>query len=185
MSSAPQLRRADREMSDARVEELLARGYCGRLATIGADGYPYVVPLLYVWMGGKIYTHNTRAPGHLRANVDANPRACFEIDEPGEVFGYGRFECDTAVSYASIVAFGSVSVVENRTEKERFCRALIDKYAAHVSGRPKSFFPRLDLIAVYAMTIERITGKESALPAVADQWPARDNTKTPNAIAPE
>lgn len=184
MSSAPQLRRADRQMSDARVEEFLARGYCGRLATVGADGFPYIVPLLYVWMDRKIYTHNTRAPGHLRANVDANPRACFEIDEPGEVFGYGRFECDTAVSYASIVAFGSVSVVEDRTEKERFCRALIDKYAAHVSGRPKSFFPRLDLIAVYAMTIERMTGKESVLPAAADQWPARDNTKTPNAIAP-
>src|SRR5437773_1312907 len=61
MSSSPQLRRADRQMSDARVEEMLARGYCGRLGTVGADGYPYVVPLLYVWMDGKIYTHNTIA----------------------------------------------------------------------------------------------------------------------------
>ncbi len=184
MSSAPPLRRADKQMSEARLQELLKRGYCGRLATVGADGFPYIVPLLYVWMDGKIYTHNTRAPGHLRANVDANPHACFEIDEPGEVFGYGRFECDTAISYSSIVAFGSVVVVDDRAEKDRFCRALIDKYAGHVSGRPKSFFPRLDLIAVYAMTIERITGKEAALPAISDQWPARDNTKTPKAVPP-
>lgn len=184
MSSAPQLRRADKQMSEARLQDLLTRGYCGRLATVGADGFPYIVPLLYVWMDGKIYTHNTRAPGHLRANVDANPHACFEIDEPGEVFGYGRFECDTAISYSSIVAFGSVVVVDDRAEKDRFCRALIDKYSGHVSGRPKSFFPRLDLIAVYAMTVERITGKEAALPAISDQWPARDNTKTPQAVPP-
>ena len=48
MSSAPQLRRADKQMSEARLQELLARGYCGRLATVGADGFPYIVPLLYV-----------------------------------------------------------------------------------------------------------------------------------------
>ena len=184
MSNAPQLRRADKQMSEARLQQLLAQGYCGRLATIGVDGFPYIVPLLYVWMDGKIYTHNTRAPGHLRTNVDANPRACFEIDEPGEVFGYGRFECDTSISYASIVAFGSVRVVDDRTEKERFCQALIDKYARHVTGRPKSFFPRLDLIAVYAMTVDRMTGKETTLPVVGEQWPARDLTKTPNAIPP-
>jgi uncharacterized protein len=184
MSNAPQLRRADRQMSEARLQELLKRGYCGRLATIGADGFPYVVPLLYVWMDGKIYTHNTSAPGHLRTNVDANPRACFEIDEPGEVFGYGRFECDTSVSYASVVAFGSIRVVDEREDKARFCTALIEKYAGDVSGRPKSFFPRLDQIAVYAMTVERITGKEAVLPAAAEQWPARDRTKTPQAVPP-
>jgi uncharacterized protein len=183
--SAPQLRRADRQMSDARVQEVLMRGYCGRLATISADGFPYIIPLLYVWMDGKIYTHNTRAPGHLRTNVDANLRACFEIDEPGEVFGYGRFECDTSVSYASVIAFGSIRVVDEREDKGRFCTALIDKYAAHVSGRPKSFFPRLDQITVYAMTVERITGKEAMLPVVSERWPARDRTKTPQATPPE
>jgi nitroimidazol reductase NimA-like FMN-containing flavoprotein (pyridoxamine 5'-phosphate oxidase superfamily) len=184
MSSSPTLRRADRQMDDARVEEMLARGYCGRLATVGADGFPYVVPLLYVWMEGKLYVHNTIARGHLRDNVDGNPRACFEIDEPGEVFGYGRFECDTAVSYRSVIAFGAVRVVEDRDEKARFCAALMEKYARHVSGRPKSFFPRLDQIAVYAMSIERVTGKEAMLPAVADQWPAADRTKTPRAAPP-
>lgn len=184
MSGTPELRRADKQMSETRVRELLTRGYCGRLATIGADGFPYVVPLLYVWMDDKIYTHNTAARGHLRANVDANPRACFEIDEPGEVFGYGRFECDTSLSYASVVAFGSVRVVENREDKARFCTALIDKYARHVPGRPQSFFPRLDQITVYAMTVERITGKETVLPVLSERWPARDRTKSPQAVPP-
>lgn len=81
MSSSPQLRRADRQLSEARVVEMLARGYCGRLATIGADGTPYVVPLLYVLLDGQVYVHNTSARGHLRENIDHNARACFEVDD--------------------------------------------------------------------------------------------------------
>ncbi len=184
MSNAPAIRRADRQMSDESVRELLTRGYCGRLATVDADGNPYIVPLLYVWMDGLIYVHNTQARGHLRENVDHNSRACFEIDEPGEVFGYGRFECDTSLSYRSVIAFGTVRVAEDREEKTRFCTALMQKYAQHVPERPKSFFPRLDHIAVYAMTVERMTGKESLLPAASQQWPAMDRTKTPNASPP-
>jgi nitroimidazol reductase NimA-like FMN-containing flavoprotein (pyridoxamine 5'-phosphate oxidase superfamily) len=177
MSNAP-VRRADKLMDEARVREVLASAYSGRLATVGADGWPYVVPLLYVYMGEQIYTHNAAARGHLRSNLEHDPRACFEIDEPGEVFGYGRFECDTSLSYASVIAFGKVRIVTDRDEKARFCSALMTKYAAHVPGRPKDVFPRIDHIAVYAMAIERATGKHAALPAAVDQWPARDRTKS-------
>ena len=31
---------------------LLAGGFAGRLGTVGPDGWPYVVPLLYVFMDG-------------------------------------------------------------------------------------------------------------------------------------
>jgi len=41
--------------------------------------------------------------------------------------------------------------------------------------------PRIDIITVYAAAVERSTGKEMALPAVSDQWPAIDRTKTPDA----
>jgi hypothetical protein len=101
-------------MAEARAREVLERGFCGRLATVGEDGWPYCVPLLYVCMDGDIFVHNTRAKGHLRTNVDHEPRVCFEVDEVGEVFPYGRFECDSTVAYASVVAFGRIRVVEAR-----------------------------------------------------------------------
>ena len=49
--------------------------------------------------------------------------------------------------------------------------------------REKNFFPRLDHITVYRFDIERMTGKAQTLPAVSEQWPAVDRTKTPNARA--
>ncbi len=48
-------------------------------------------------------------------------------------------------------------------------------------SRPKGFFPRLDEVTVYAIAIERMTGKETALPPAQGRWPALDRTKRPDA----
>jgi nitroimidazol reductase NimA-like FMN-containing flavoprotein (pyridoxamine 5'-phosphate oxidase superfamily) len=126
--------------------------------------------------------HNTRARGHLRANVDHEPRVCFEVDEPGEIFPYGRFECDSSVAYASVVAFGRIRVVEDLESRRRFFDALMAKYAkGRWSERPKGFYPRIDLITLYGIAVERLSGKETPLPEASQRWPALDNTKTPDA----
>src|SRR5215467_3008158 len=144
MSAPPQLRRSEKLMPEQRTLATLDQGFCGRLATIGPDGYPYCVPLLYVVMDGDIYLHNTSAKGHLRTNVEHDSRGCFEMDEPGAVFPYGRFECDTSVAFKSVIAFGRVRVVDDRTIKQRFFEALMEKYGKCETDRPAGFFPRLD-----------------------------------------
>jgi uncharacterized protein len=179
--SSPQLRRADRAMSKEGACEMLKHGFSGQLATISKDGYPYCIPLLYVWMDGEVYVHTTSALGHFRANVAREPRVCFEIDKPDEVFDYGRFECDSGLAYRSVILFGKIRIAEDNATKQRFCEALMAKYGKPDTGRPKGFFPRIDAITVYAISVERMTGKETALPAVCEQWPAKDRTKTPNA----
>ena len=179
--SSPQLRRADRMMSETRACEMLERGFSGRLATVGEDGYPYCIPLLYIRMDGEVYVHTGSATGHFRANVEREPRVCFEIDEPDQVFDYGRFECDSGLAYQSVILFGKIRIVEERMAKQSFCEALMEKYGKPDTVRPKGFFPRLDMITVYAIAVERMTGKEMALPPLSEQWPAKDRTKTPNA----
>jgi uncharacterized protein len=181
MSTPPQIRRADKVMSHERTLQTLQHGFCGRLATIGEDGYPYCVPMLYVWLNGEVCLHNAKARGHLRTSVDHESRVCFEIDEPGDVFPYGRFECDTSVAYRSVILFGKVRVVDETEAKQQFFEALMQKYAKSEWERPKGFFPRLDQITLYTVTVERMTGKEGPLPDVSRQWPALDGTKTPNA----
>ena len=183
MSGSPQVRRADKVMAEERARETLERGFCGRLATVGEDGWPYCVPLLYVCMDGEVFVHNTRAKGHLRANVDREPRVCFEIDEAGEVFAYGRFECDSTVAYRSVIVFGRIRVVEDLPTRQRFFNALMAKYAKKDWERPKGFYPRIDQITLYAIKIERMSGKETPLPEAVERWPAVDHTKSPNARA--
>ncbi len=179
--SSPHVRRADRMMSAERALETLANGYSGRLATVSGDGFPYCIPLLYLWMSGELYVHTASARGHLRANIEKERRVCFEIDEHEGVFDYGRFECDSGLAYRSVCLFGQIRIVEDEDIKQRFCEALMEKYGKPESQRPKGFFPRIDVITVYAITVDRMTGKEMALPPLSEQWPAKDRTKTPNA----
>src|SRR6202521_3642321 len=182
--SSPQIRRADRAMSDERTLETLAQGYSGRLATVSEDGFPYCVPLLYLWLDGEVYFHTTSAGGHLRANIERERRVCFEVDEQEGVFDYGRFECDSGLAYRSVCLFGRIRIVDDREVKQRFCEALMAKYGKPETKRPKGFFPRIDVITVYAIAVERMTGKEQSLPPLSEQWPAKDRTKTPNASLP-
>src|SRR5260370_27064618 len=123
MSGSPQVRRADKLMTEERARDALERGFCGRLATVGEDGWPYCVPLLYVCMDGEIFVHNTRAKGHLRANVDREARVCFEVDEAGEGFAYGGFECDSTVEDRSVIVFGRMRGVEDLATRARLFAA--------------------------------------------------------------
>jgi nitroimidazol reductase NimA-like FMN-containing flavoprotein (pyridoxamine 5'-phosphate oxidase superfamily) len=175
-----EVRRKDKLMPEAQIDEILRTAYCARMATAGKDGWPYICPLLYVWDGQKLWFHNSGAEGHLKANVRHDSKACFEIDIPGQVFAYGRFECDTSVEYQSVIAFGRISIEEGTTTKTRFFDNLMAKYYPEDASRKKHFYPRLDQITLYAMTIERITGKHTPLPAPEDRWPAADHTKSPH-----
>jgi len=179
--SSPQLRRADRQMSAQGADEMLERTFSGRLSVAGEDGYPYCVPLLYIWADQQVFLHGTSAPGHLQSNLRREPRACFELDEPDQVFDYGRFECDSGLAYRSVILFGRVHIADDRATKQWFCEKLMEKYGKPNSIRPKNFFPRLDIITVYRMTVERMTGKQRLLPPLSEQWPAKDFTRTPNA----
>jgi nitroimidazol reductase NimA-like FMN-containing flavoprotein (pyridoxamine 5'-phosphate oxidase superfamily) len=171
-------------MSDVRASETLSQGYSGCLATVGEDGFPYCIPLLYLWLDGELYLHTTSARGHLRANIEKEQRVCFEVDEQQGVFDYGRFECDSGLAYRSVCLFGRIRIVVDRDIKQRFCEALMAKYGKPKTQRPKNFFPRIDAITVYAIAVERMTGKEITLPPFSEQWPAKDRTKTPNASLP-
>jgi nitroimidazol reductase NimA-like FMN-containing flavoprotein (pyridoxamine 5'-phosphate oxidase superfamily) len=178
------LRRKDKEMSQSEIEDLLRNGFVGHFATVDAEGQPYVVPNLYVYEAGKIYSHNTQAQGHFRQNILVNPRVCFEIAEPGEVFPYGEFECDTSVSFRSAVCFGRIKILAEREAKQRFFDLFMAKYSEAEWERPKSFYPRLDQVTVYCLEIEQMTGKQNPLPAMSQRWPVVNNTRTPNAVAP-
>jgi hypothetical protein len=92
------------------------------------------------------------------------------------VFAYGRFECDTGTSYASVIAFGRITLVQPGEQRVWFFDELMKKCAPDIGGRPKSFYPRLHEIEVFALTAERLTGKETPLPAESQQRPALPDT---------
>jgi nitroimidazol reductase NimA-like FMN-containing flavoprotein (pyridoxamine 5'-phosphate oxidase superfamily) len=167
-------------MSSEDVDAFLTGAFCGRTATIGTDGYPYVVPNLFVWHDSTIFLHTARHPGHFADNVRHCARVSFEVDEPGEVFPYGIVECDTSVSYRSVVMFGCIRVVDGADDAAVFFRRFMTKYAPADSwGREKESFPRIPATTVYSITPEAITGKIGVLPPLDARWPHQNNTLSP------
>lgn len=177
------VRRKDKLMDRRAIDLFLERAAFAHFATVSANKDPYVVPNLFVYADGKVYLHTTLT-GHFRSNVETNSRVCFEAAEMGTVFPYGEFECDSSVSYISVVGFGTITIVEDRAAKTLFFDRFMAKYSDPKLSRPKSFYPRLDQITHYAVTIESVTGKHTPLPAVGEQWPAVNRTRSPGVMPP-
>ncbi|HEX2914110.1 MAG TPA: pyridoxamine 5'-phosphate oxidase family protein [Chloroflexia bacterium] len=179
------VRRKDKQMSQEEIENFLTQARVGHFGTVSPNGDPYVVPNLFVYADGKIYSHNTSANGHFRQNVEAHSRVCVEVAEIGQVWPYGEFECDTTTSYNSVVAFGSISLVNDPAEKSRFFDRFMAKYADPGWDRPKSFYPRLEQVTVYCVALETITGKKGGMPPLNEQWPAVNKTLSPGTVPPQ
>ena len=164
-----ELRRKDREMTSEETWAFLRRAFSGRLGTAGADGWPYVVPQLFIVHDDKLYFHSTVARGHTRSNIEANAKVCFEVDEPGFIFPYGdEAPCETSIGYESVILFGSCRIVEERPEKVTFFERFMEKYADSAWERPQ-VWPLVDATTVYEITVERITGKRRPV-VIADKW---------------
>ena len=58
-----EMRRKRQQLSREESIAVLERGTAGVLAVAGTEGYPYAVPLSYVYADGKLYFHSART-GH-------------------------------------------------------------------------------------------------------------------------
>ena len=178
------VRRTDKLMSRDQAEALLGRAPLAHFATTGADGMPYSVPNLFIFADGFLFTHTARQSGHFRSNIEHDPRISAAVTEMGTVYPYGATNCDTTISFASVIAFGTTRIEEDPAAKALFFDRLMAKYGDPAWRRPEGFYPRLGDTAVYCITIERLTGKAGPLPPMAERWPARDATRSPGAVPP-
>lgn len=126
-------RRKDRAVTDdAWIRAFLDRAAVGVLAT-ESEGQPFVNSNLYVYDPAEhaIYLH-TAFRGRTRANIEANPRVCFTVMEMGRLLP-DEVALEFSVEYASVVVFGSATIVNDPGEAKRALQALLDRYAPHLT----------------------------------------------------
>ena len=76
------MRRFKQQLSQEECESILAKVYRGFLSVNGEMGYPYTVPMNFVYENGHIYFHSA-LEGHKIDAIRLSPNACFTvIDEP-------------------------------------------------------------------------------------------------------
>lgn len=89
----------------------------------GDDGYPYTVPLSYVYCDGKIYFHSAKSGHKIDAIKNSSKVSFCVIDQdkivPEEYTTYFR----------SVIVFGNARFIEDDAEKRKAIEILGKKYA--------------------------------------------------------
>lgn len=156
------------------IEDILRRCRVGRFATIGEDGYPYIIPLNYVYWQGAIYFHCSRK-GMKIDNIAADNRVCFEVDIPlaylsSDFYHDGKPPCMVHQFYHSVIIKGRAELVEESEEKVGALNALVASHEPGVELIPiTADTPAVDICAVVAVRIEEMTGKRDLAQKKNDQ----------------
>jgi hypothetical protein len=156
--------RSERQMPDAEAREFLRQHAVAHVGTADAAGWPYVVPLMYVYEEGELlYLHTGPHQGHFLANIQENSRICIEVDEPGALQRGKPSACNSALVYKSVIAYGTVHVVDGPTAKEKkawFFDRLLERLNEPLSAYEPGY-PMLDRIILYEVALEIVTGKNN------------------------
>ena len=149
--------------------EVLKKATSGTLALLGDGGYPYAVPISYVYDDGKLYFHSAMS-GHKVDAIRSCDKASFcVIDQdcvrPAEYTTYFR----------SVIAFGRISIVEDEEgardvdniggghqEKLAIARNLGNRYNPNQEeALQKELEHGLARMLAIRLDIEHLTGKEA------------------------
>ena len=136
--------------------EILERNTRGVLALSGDEGYPYAVPMSYVYAEGKIYFHSAKN-GHKIDAIQRNEKASFCVIDQDQIVPkkYTTF-------FRSVIVFGRLRLVEDMEEMRRIAATLAMKYSADFKeGIPKEINASIRNMAVLELTIDHITAKEA------------------------
>lgn len=150
------MRRKRQQLSDEESIAILENATSGTLALLGDGGYPYAVPISYVYDDGKLYFHSAMS-GHKVDAIRGCDRASFcvidhDCVKPTEYTTYFR----------SVIAFGRIRIVEDEAEKLVIARLLGNRYNPNQEeALQKELEHGLARMLAIRLDIEHLTGKEA------------------------
>ena len=150
------MRRFKQELQQNEIERILRHNTSGVLALIDTDGYPYSVPLSYVYSDDKIYFHSAKS-GHKIAAIKNCNKATFCVIDKDDVQPekYTTF-------YKSVIAFGNVEIVGDNAETLYAIKELGEKYYPNHDKELQTEIEKFkSAFLIIRFDIEHITGKQA------------------------
>lgn len=151
-----EMRRSKQLLNTDYAISMLDKATSGVLAVHGDDGYPYAVPLSYVYHDGSIYFHSAKE-GHKLDAIKNNDKVSFCVillDNPvGEGF---------TTYFMSVIAFGRARIIEDAEEKQKTIEILSDRYFPDIKEASLEEIKQSnERFLMIEMKIEHITGKQA------------------------
>ena len=156
MSGFREMRRKRQQLSDEESISILQKATSGTLALLGDNGYPYAVPISYVYSDSKLYFHSALS-GHKIDAIRNCDKASFCVIDKDDVQPerYTTF-------FRSVIVFGRIHIIEDDTEKLAMARMLGNRYNPNNDeSLQKEIEGGLSRMLMIRFDIEHLTGKEA------------------------
>ena len=156
MSYFREMRRKRQQLSEAESIAILEKATSGILALLGDEGYPYAVPISFIYTDGKLYFHSALS-GHKVDAIRQCDKASFCVIEQDDIQPekYTTF-------YRSVIAFGRIHIIEEEQEKLETARLLGNRYNPNNEDRLRQELEKgLSRMLMIRFDIEHLTGKEA------------------------
>lgn len=150
------MRRFRQQLSDDESVGILKKATSGTLALLGDNGYPYAVPISYVYAEGKLYLHSALS-GHKVDAIRNCDKASFCVIEQDNIHPK-----EFTTYFRSVIAFGRIHIVEDDVEKLSAARLLSERYnPGDDEGFQKELEKGFARMLAIRFDIEHLTGKEA------------------------
>ena len=150
------MRRKRQQLSEEKSIGILQKSTAGTLALLGDGGYPYAVPISYVYAEGKLYFHSALS-GHKVDAIRKCDKASFCVIDKDDV------QPEKYTTYfRSVIAFGRIHIIEDEQEKLETARLLGDRYNPNQEeALQKEIEKGLSRMVMIRFDIEYLTGKQA------------------------
>ena len=150
------MRRHRQQLSREECERILGRCTSGVLAMTGDGGYPYAVPLSYVYADGAIIFHSA-VEGHKVDAIRRDSRCSFCVIEQDEIK-----PAEFTTYFRSVIAFGRIQILEDDNEKVQALRLLGSRYSpGDEHGLQHEIDKSLDHVLLLRLDVEHLSGKQA------------------------
>lgn len=148
-----EMRRKDRELKNDEIIKILQNNTYGILSTISENGYPYGIPISYIFFNNSIYFHSA-TKGHKIDNILNNAKVSFCV--VGETC---TLPDKFTTNYESVIVFGkAIEVLDN--EKNSVLLEIVKKYSPDYIKEGKEYIEKANKATkVLKISIEHISGK--------------------------
>ena len=156
-----EMRRIKQQISLQECEDILKRATSGVLGLHGDDGYPYTVPVSFVYREGgsglgTIGFHCAKT-GHKIDAIRRNEKVSFTVIDRDEVMPKER-----TTKFCSVIAFGRARILEDEEEMRRAANAVGAKYSKGYEDlymKETEDTIREGRLCCVEITIDHMTGK--------------------------
>lgn len=145
------------QLNAAEIAEVLDKSAVGRIATNDPNGFPYIVPVHYIYWNEKIYIHGL-IKGQKIDYLKQDSKVGFEVDEMGAIIPDEQIVCDTNTVFRSVILLGHARMVDEITLKNNVLKRVVEKYTPALSQMefPANMFKATGIIEI---TPTAVTGK--------------------------